>query len=197
MTIIMDEILKILMNLHEELESKKRFLMMDGIQSLLIPVIEDHRHEDVWMQMKRNAFDALIEGHAPNFVKSIEDLYTCYDSFIKRLIDFAAYAQNISRRRVVPPISDNSTGFILRNCFVEDNIPTIVQNSLSKTGERISSGQSRSLQELLLSLSFSLYDLENSVIPRDSINSLKDEMKRLIAQIDKINSHIKEILKEL
>lgn len=195
MTIIMDETLKVLMNLHKELEDKKSFLMMNGIQSLLVPVIENHRHEDVWNQMKRNASDALIEGHAQNFVRSIRDLYTCYDSFIKRLINSVIYVQNISRRRVVPPISDNSTGFILRNCFVEDDIPTIVQNSLSETGERISSGQSRSLQKLLLDLSSSPYDLENSVIPRDSIDSLKKEMKRLIAQIDKINSHIKEILK--
>lgn len=194
MTIIMEEILGMLMKLHAELEDKKRFLIMDEIQSLLIPTVEDHKHEDVWMQVKRNASDALIEGCAPNFAKSIEKLYGDYRDFIKTLTNFIKYSQELLRNEVSPPITDNSIGLILKKCFVEKTISAIIENSLSEAGERVSSDQFRRLDRLLANITCVPFDPVNSMKSKDTIDSLKKEIKRLITQIDQINNHIREIL---
>jgi hypothetical protein len=76
-----------------------------------------------------------------------------------------------------------------------ENVPQIIQDSFSEAGEEISSDQFRRLEKQLLHISSIPNDPENAVIPRDTIISLKKGMNRLIVKIDRINNHIKEILR--
>lgn len=185
-----------LMKLHAELDDKRRFLLMDGIQSLLIPVIEDHKHEDEWREIKRSAIDALIGRDAPDFLKSIEKLYNDYEIFAQHLIEFYKYFERLVNEKIPKSTLNRVIGVIFKNCFLEiDHAYEIIEKSFQEAGETISNEKSRELSQLINSIARNHFDSSGNLSPRGTIISLRENMKELIRQIEIINSHIKKIIR--
>lgn len=190
--------------LHAELEYKKRFLMMDGIQSLLIPIIEDQVFEDVWKQIKDHALDASIRGSAPSFLRSIEEVYTDYRKLIERLIQFVKYVQELADRTISTPFLGDAVCIILKNVFSElrkksyeqRSTEQIIKDALSETGVKITKNQFEALKNVVMHVAKMPCDRQNAAIRRDTIICLRDDMDSLIGNIDKINNHIKRIIEE-
>jgi hypothetical protein len=81
--------------LHAELEHKKRFLMMKDIRSLSVSVIEGHRLDDTWCQIKDYALDSTLKRDAPNLLERIEKIYDDYRRLSERLAAFIGYLHTL------------------------------------------------------------------------------------------------------
>ncbi len=184
-------------DLHAELEHKKGFLMMKDIRSISIPVIEDHRLDDVWLQAKDFALDSILKRDAPNLLGSIVNIYTDYRKLIERLTEFIKYLHELIGGIIATPFPGALAGIILRDILSnQEYVTQIIEDALSETGVVISEFQKKDLLKILNHIIKVPFDPSNAAIPRDTAVALRNEMHRLIEQIDKVNAHLRMIIEK-
>jgi len=190
--------------LHAELESKKRFLLMEEVQSLFIPVIENQELEDAWKQIKNHALDASVGRDAPNFLRSIEEVYIDYEELLKRLILFVKYVQELADEKISAPFLADAVGIILKNAFMEQrrksyeqrSTKQIIEDALSEIGVRITKEIVEALHSVVMHIESVPFDRRNATIQRDTIDNLRNDIDSLIERIDGINNHIRKIIEK-
>jgi len=187
--------------LHNELETNKRFLMMDGIQSLSVSVIGEHRDMVVWRYIKDHGIDAQIRSNAPNFLEDLEEFYINYGKLIESILVLLHYVKE-QVKGIVPDSSlDDTLGIIFREVFVDlkelsneqRNPIQIVEDVFRKKGIQFKRSQLERFTDILKRASKTGIDFaRNRTIP--TFDSLSEEAEKLIAQIDRTNDQIETMI---
>jgi hypothetical protein len=89
-------------------------------------------------------------------------------------------------------------GIMLRDTLSAQKkyLANIIEDALSETGAAISKYQKENLMRILNHVVRIPFDPSNAAIPRDTAIELRNELQRLIEQIDGVNTHIRKIVEK-